>query len=63
LHDKITEVRGGARHGYHQLVRAYNTSLRMFPTVIWAKTVFSGERPMAEFAANTGAETPPPVKF
>jgi len=52
-----------ARGGYIDAVRAYNTSLRTFPTVIWAKTAFSGERPMAEFAANTGAETPPPVKF
>ena len=52
-----------ARRDYIDAVRAYNTSLRTFPTVIWAKTAFSGERPMAEFAANTGAETPPPVKF
>ncbi len=52
-----------ARRDYIDAVRAYNTSLRTFPTVIWAKTAFSGERPMAEFAANTAAETPPPVKF
>src|SRR3974377_2171341 len=52
-----------ARGGYIDAVRAYNTALRTFPTVIWAKTAFSGERTMAEFAANTGAETPPPVKF
>jgi LemA protein len=52
-----------ARRDYIDAVRAFNTALRTFPTVIWAKTAFSGERPMAEFAANTGAETPPPVKF
>ena len=52
-----------ARRDYIDAVRAFNTSLRTFPTVIWAKTAFSGERPMAEFAANAGAETPPQVKF
>lgn len=52
-----------ARRDYIDAVRAYNTSLRTFPTVIWAKTVFSGEKPMAEFTANEGASTPPQVKF
>jgi LemA protein len=44
-------------------VRAYNTALRTFPPVLWAKTAFSGEKPMAEFTANAGAEKPPQVKF
>jgi LemA protein len=52
-----------ARRDYIDAVRAFNTSLRTFPTVIWAKTVFAGEKPMAEFTANQGAETPPQVKF
>ncbi len=52
-----------ARRDYIDAVRAYNTSLRTFPTVIWAKTVFSGEKPMAEFTANEGASTPPQVTF
>jgi len=52
-----------ARRGYIDAVRAFNTALRTFPTVVWAKTVFAGEKPMAEFAATTGAETPPQVKF
>jgi LemA protein len=52
-----------ARRDYIDAVRAYNTALRTLPTVIWAKTVFSGEKPMAEFTANEGAETPPQVKF
>jgi hypothetical protein len=34
--------------------RAYNTALRTFPTVIWAKTVFAGNKPIAEFAASEG---------
>jgi len=52
-----------ARRDYIDAVRAFNTALRTFPTVIWAKTAFTGEKPMAEFAANAGAETPPQVKF
>jgi LemA protein len=52
-----------ARRDYIDAVRAYNTSLRTFPTVIWAKTMFSGEKPMAEFTANEGTQTPPQVKF
>ena len=52
-----------ARRDYIDAVRAFNTALRTFPTMVWAKTVFSGEKPMAEFAANAGAETPPQVKF
>ena len=52
-----------ARRDYIDAVRAFNTALRTFPTVIWAKTAFSSEKPMAEFTAATGAETPPQVKF
>lgn len=52
-----------ARRDYIDAVRAYNTALRTFPTVIWAKTAFSGEKPMAEFTANEGTQAPPQVKF
>jgi LemA protein len=52
-----------ARRDYIDAVRAYNLSLRTFPTVLWAKTVFSGEKPMAEFTANEGSDRPPQVKF
>jgi LemA protein len=52
-----------ARRDYIDAVRAYNTALRTFPTVLWAKTAFSGEKPMAEFTANEGTEKPPQVKF
>jgi LemA protein len=31
--------------------------------VIWANTFFRGSKPMAEFAAEAGAEQPPEVKF
>jgi LemA protein len=52
-----------ARRDYIDAVRAFNTALRTFPTVIWAKLAFSGEKPMAEFTASEGSETPPQVKF
>src|ERR1700731_1337682 len=52
-----------ARRDYIDAVRAYNTALRTFPTVLWAKTAFSANKPMAEFTANEGAQTPPQVKF
>jgi LemA protein len=50
------------RRDYIESVRAYNTEIRTFPSVIWAKTVF-GSKPMAEFAAGESAQTPPQVKF
>ncbi len=52
-----------ARRDYIDAVRAFNLSLRTFPTVLWAKTVFSGEQPMAEFTATEGSDKPPQVKF
>jgi LemA protein len=52
-----------ARRDYIEAVRIYNTALRTFPTLIWAKTVFAGNKPMAEFAASEGSDKPPTVKF
>ena len=52
-----------ARRDYIEAVRAYNLSLRTFPTLLWAKTIFAGNKPMAEFTASDGAEKPPQVKF
>jgi LemA protein len=52
-----------ARRDYIEAVRAYNTALRTFPGVLWAKTFFRSSKPMAEFVASDGAETPPEVKF
>ena len=52
-----------ARRDYIDAVRAYNTALRTFPTVIWAKTAFASEKPMAEFTASQGSDKPPQVKF
>jgi LemA protein len=52
-----------ARRDYIDAVRVYNTDLRTFPTALWAMTAFRGNKPMAEFTANEGAQTPPQVKF
>lgn len=52
-----------ARRDYIEAVRAYNTSLRTFPTLFWAATFFRGSKPMAEFAATEAAQSPPQVKF
>jgi LemA protein len=52
-----------ARRDYIEAVRTYNTSLRTFPTILWAKTVFSDSKPMAEFTATESAQSPPQVKF
>src|SRR5258707_7548155 len=51
-----------ARRDYIEAIRAYNTSLKTLPSVIWAKTAFSANKPMAEFTAAEGAQTPPQVK-
>src|SRR5882672_9335071 len=52
-----------ARRDYIESVRAYNTELKTFPGVLWAATAFRSNKPMAEFAATEGAQTPPQVKF
>jgi LemA protein len=52
-----------ARRDYNEAVRDYNTTLRTFPTVIWAKTLFSGEEPMQLFTASAEAQTAPQVEF
>jgi LemA protein len=52
-----------ARRDYIDAVREFNTSLRTFPTLLWAKTFFSGTKPMAEFSASDAAQQAPQVKF
>jgi LemA protein len=52
-----------ARRDYIEAVRAYNTELKTFPGVLWAAIFFRSNKPMAEFAANDKAQTPPQVKF
>ncbi len=52
-----------ARRDYIEAVWVYNTELKTFPGMLWAATLFRGNKPMAEFAANENAQTPPQVKF
>jgi LemA protein len=52
-----------ARRDYIDAAREFNLSLRTFPTLLWAKTVFSGTKPMAEFTASDAAQSAPAVKF
>lgn len=52
-----------ARRDYNEAVRDYNTSLRTFPTVIWANTLHSGSKPMQLFQASAAAQSAPSVNF
>lgn len=51
-----------ARRDYIQAVQAFNTEIRTFPGVIWAR-LFWGAKPMETFTATEGSATPPAVKF
>lgn len=52
-----------SRRDYNEAVRDFNTSLRTFPTVIWAKTMYSGTQPMQLFQASAAAQSAPSVNF
>jgi len=52
-----------ARRDYIEAARDYNLALRTFPTILWAKTFFASEKPLAEFTANDAAQSAPQVKF
>jgi LemA protein len=52
-----------ARRDYIEAVRDYNLSLRILPTLLWAKIFFADAKPMAEFAAAESARAAPQVKF
>ena len=52
-----------ARRDYNEAVRDYDTTLRVFPTVLWAKTFYGGDKPMAMFTANATAQSAPQVSF
>lgn len=47
---------------YNEAVRAYNTRIRTFPSVIGARVIY-GSRPMAPFEATTGADVAPNLDF
>ena len=52
-----------ARRDYNSAVQDYNTTLRVFPTSIWAATFYSKEKPMALFSATAEAQSAPTVSF
>ena len=52
-----------SRRDYIEAVRVYNTELRTFPGVIWAKTIYASSRPMAEFTVAEDVRRNPQVKF
>ena len=52
-----------ARRDYNDAVRDYNTTLRTFPTVFWAKTLYSSSQPMQLFLATAAAQSAPTVNF
>ncbi|MGA9658939.1 MAG: LemA family protein [Asticcacaulis sp.] len=52
-----------ARRDYNAAATQYNLALRTFPSVIWAKTMYSSSKPMELFTASAGAETAPVVNF
>ena len=52
-----------ARRDYNEAVRDYNTTLRTFPQVIWARTFHGGSKPMQLFEAASTAQAAPSVDF
>jgi LemA protein len=52
-----------ARRDYNAAVQDYNTELRTFPGVIWAKTLYSSQKPAQQFAASAAAQSAPVVNF
>ena len=52
-----------ARRDYIAAAQDFNTTLRTFPTLIWAQTVFRSTKPLVPFAASEAAQTAPQVKF
>lgn len=52
-----------ARRDYIEAVRVYNTTLRTFPSVIWASLWFTDNKPFENFTASEGAKEPPKVDF
>jgi len=52
-----------ARRDYIEAVRVYNTELKTLPGSIWAKVLYSSNKPMAEFTVAEDARRNPQVKF
>ncbi|HEX7885285.1 MAG TPA: LemA family protein [Phenylobacterium sp.] len=52
-----------SRRDYNEAVRDFNTTLRTFPQVIWAKTMYASSQPMQLFQATSTAQSAPTVDF
>jgi LemA protein len=52
-----------ARRDYIEAVRVYNTSLRTFPSVIWASLWFTDNEPFANFTVEDDKMDVPKVEF
>ena len=52
-----------ARRDYIDAVRLYNTELRTFPGRIWAKLLYSSNKPMEELTVDDSVTRVPQVKF
>ncbi len=52
-----------ARRDYNEAVQTFNTTLRTFPQVLWAKTVHGGSKAMQLFQATSTAQSAPTVDF
>jgi LemA protein len=52
-----------ARRDYNNTAQVYNTTLRTFPSIIWAKTMYASQKPAQLFQATASAQSAPNVNF
>lgn len=52
-----------ARRDYIEAVRVYNTEMRTFPGLLWAKTLYASHKPMETFTVAEDVRRAPTVKF
>lgn len=52
-----------AQRDYNGAAKEYNLSLRTFPSIIWAKTMYGANKPMEYFSAPESAADAPAVDF
>ena len=52
-----------ARRDYNNTAQVYNTTLRTFPSIIWAKTLYGSQKPAQLFQATANAQSAPNVSF
>jgi LemA protein len=52
-----------ARRDYNNTAQVYNTTLRTFPSMIWAKTLYASQKPAQLFQATANAQSAPNFDF